>query len=230
MIRSSLLLLYIFVNSSSSKETCRSANIPSFSLRNARSFAASLVVCLSFSQLQLPWAAARNLPEDFGSSFIRSGTPQALIPIADMAASIKAASKALPDINACDSILQASTAFKSEKEFKKIFDAYSDKVSYKQRYLDQNAFLVYYTAGFDGVGRPRIDSDDAETTRTSLQFGFRNDAWVAVDEAVADAHFIAASLSKGNGVSLEDTKDLKTALEAADKAFDNYIQLAIKSE
>ena len=39
---------------------------------------------------------------------------------------------------------------REEKAFKRVFDEYSDAVDYKTKFMDQNAFLVYYTRGFDG--------------------------------------------------------------------------------
>jgi hypothetical protein len=42
-----------------------------------------------------------------------------------------------------------------------LFDEHSEGISYKQQFLDQNAFLVYYTKGFDGPGRPSIEDEDS---------------------------------------------------------------------
>eukprot|EP00980_Cylindrotheca_fusiformis_P012849 scaffold3170_cov128-Cylindrotheca_fusiformis.AAC.9 len=42
--------------------------------------------------------------------------------------------------------------------------------------MDQNAFLVYYTKGFDGPNRPNIEDDINQ--RQTLQFGTRNEAWI----------------------------------------------------
>ncbi|KAK7249442.1 hypothetical protein SO694_00049049 [Aureococcus anophagefferens] len=71
---------------------------------------------------------------------------------------------------------------RDEKSFKRLFDEYSSDVSYKQKYMDSNAFVVYYTKGFDGKDRPNIE-DDPAAERQTKQFGFRNDAWAAVDDA-----------------------------------------------
>lgn len=51
------------------------------------------------------------------------------------------------------------------------------------------------------------------------QFGFRNDAWIAVDEARAEVAYL---LSEGSS----DTSDLSKALVSADKAFADYLALA----
>lgn len=72
-------------------------------------------------------------------------------------------------IKACDSLLiggsQSSAVPTSEKEFKRLFDEFSEGISYKQQFLDKNAFVVYYTQGFDGPGRPSIDTEDEGTKR-----------------------------------------------------------------
>ena len=68
-----------------------------------------------------------------------------------MQTSVEDAIKSLPDLKGVKTSLQQLPS--GEKEFKRLFDEYSQGVSYKQVYLDQNAFLVYYTKGFDGPGR-----------------------------------------------------------------------------
>ena len=48
--------------------------------------------------------------------------------------------------NECTSILktlQLNNIPRDENDFKRLFDSYSTPVSYKQKFLDQNAFLVY---------------------------------------------------------------------------------------
>mmetsp|Transcript_2618 Transcript_2618/g.5476 ORF Transcript_2618/g.5476 Transcript_2618/m.5476 type:complete len:346 (-) Transcript_2618:617-1654(-) len=73
----------------------------------------------------------------------------------------------------------------SETRFKSLFDAYSEPLSYKTQFMDQNAFLVYYTQGFDGPGRPSLEADTAAEARHKRQYGHRNDAWVAWDVVVS---------------------------------------------
>ncbi|KAH8077625.1 hypothetical protein JL720_10010 [Aureococcus anophagefferens] len=70
---------------------------------------------------------------------------------------------------------------RDEKSFKRLFDEYSSDVSYKQKYMDSNAFVVYYTKGFDGRTGPTSRTTPRPSGRR--QFGFRNDAWAAVDDA-----------------------------------------------
>ena len=55
---------------------------------------------------------------------------------------------------------------------------------------DGNAFLVYYTQGFDGPGRPSIEQDSAQQVTQKAQFGLRNDAWVAVDAARSEVQYL----------------------------------------
>ena len=96
-------------------------------------------------------------------------------------------------------------------------DAYSVPVSYKQRFVDANAFLVYYSKGFDGPGRPTIEQD--LPVKQTLQYGSRNDAWVAWEEFLVEWDFA----SKGE----DDSKDeLQQALDKTVKALDAYLSLA----
>ena len=108
-------------------------------------------------------------------------------------------------------------------QFKRAFDEYSEPVSYKQKYLDSNAFVVYYTQGFDGPNRPRIDVDDALSVKESQQYGFRNEAWIAVDEAISEIRYLKENNLMSDG---REFSDLKTALSSALKAFDAYLKLA----
>ena len=112
--------------------------------------------------------------------------------------------------------------YNNEKAFKKIFDEYSDPVSYKQKFMDQNAFLVYYTKGFDGPNRPSMESGDVP--KQTLQYGSRNDAWVAVNDLVEELMFAKKS---GDGSSVED---LLIPLDRAIVAFAQYLSLAPKPD
>ena len=91
------------------------------------------------------------------SSAAQRGTLAGLVPLVEMQSAIRAASAALPDVGACARALDAVPT--QEVAFKRTFDEFSEGVSYKQVWRDQNAFLVYYTGGFDGVGRPSIEND-----------------------------------------------------------------------
>ncbi|CAJ1935067.1 unnamed protein product [Cylindrotheca closterium] len=99
--------------------------------------------------------------------------------------------------------------------FKRLFDAYSDPVSYKQKFLDQNAFLVYYTKGFDGPGRPNIEEDDSNEKQT-LQFGIRNEAWINWENFLVELKFV------GEEKDTEATKYLDETL----RYVDYYLKLA----
>ena len=109
--------------------------------------------------IQPPYAAARNLPTSNGASGANRGTAATLAPIIKMKNDIDTALAQLPDVQKCEAIL--SRVSNIEKDFKKIFDEHSEGISYKQQFLDQNAFLVYYTKGFDGPGRPSIEEEDS---------------------------------------------------------------------
>jgi hypothetical protein len=101
----------------------------------------------------------------------------------------------------------------TELSFKAIFDDYSDPISYKQKFLNQNAFLVYYTKGFDGPGRPNIESD--LPVKQTLQFGSRNDAWAAWEDAMAEIAFQVKNPQDEN-VS-EISNNIQRVIEAIDR-------------
>jgi hypothetical protein len=110
-----------------------------------------------------------------------------------------------------------------EKAFKRLFDEYSQGVSYKQRYLDKNAFLVYYSGGFDGPGRASIESEDPKELLQKAQYGFRNDAWVALDEARSEIEYLAG---QNGGTGTADLRDLRKALAQLTEAFKQYLALS----
>ena len=109
--------------------------------------------------IQPPYAAARNLPTSNGASGANRGTAATLAPIIKMKKDIDTALAQLPNVQKCEATLSKVTNI--EKDFKKVFDEHSEGISYKQQFLDQNAFLVYYTKGFDGPGRPSIEEEDS---------------------------------------------------------------------
>jgi len=131
-------------------------------------------------------------------------------------------SRALSDVRAgkLESARAALAAAAPQKEqlFKRVFDEYSVDVSYKQKFKDSNAFLVYYTKGFDGPDRPSLESADPFEELQTKQFGFRNDAWINYDEARAELDYVISERA--------DTKDLVAMLAAADAALKNYLGLA----
>ena len=105
-----------------------------------------------------------------------------------------------------------------EKQFKKIFDEYSDPVSYKQKYMDSNAFLVYYTNGFDGPGR---DSIEKETPKQIFQYGARNDIWGAYDDFLAELKFADSN---------SDIIDLLVPLNKIIDGLNEYLKYAPKDD
>mmetsp|Transcript_22850 Transcript_22850/g.32219 ORF Transcript_22850/g.32219 Transcript_22850/m.32219 type:complete len:223 (-) Transcript_22850:128-796(-) len=141
---------------------------------------------------QLSPASAANLPQTKNVDLSKTGTIETLIPIVVMRSSFLDLKSmitptdedhvsSLLSNNAASNILSSLKKIvpSTENEFKMIFDRYSDPVSYKQKFMDQNAFLVYYTKGFDGPGRPSIES--GEDPKQIFQYGARNDVWVAYD-------------------------------------------------
>lgn len=163
-------------------------------------------------------AAAANLPESTGASTKNIGSPAALVPVVKLQRALAAVDPD-GDLGLIQRQLAALPA--DEKKFKRVFDAYSEGISYKQQYLDKNAFLVYYTGGFDGPGRGSIEAETAGEARQKAQYGARNDAWVAVDEARAEAAYLAGPQGRGEGRG-----DLRAAVAAAQRALDAYLALA----
>lgn len=104
-------------------------------------------------------AWARNLPTSNGASAANRGEASTLVPILQMMNDIESALAQIANLQECESLL--SKLPQIEKDFKKLFDEHSEGISYKQQFLDQNAFLVYYTKGFDGPGRPSIEEEDS---------------------------------------------------------------------
>ena len=142
------------------------------------------------------------------------GTVDALVPIVELRHALREAAKKSQDVKTVSDVL--SRIPKQEIAFKQVFDEYSDPVSYKQKFVDQNAFLVYYTKGFDGPNRPSIESDLPE--KQTLQFGARNDAWIAWSDLQAELNFAESHPGDENDVSKLVTSTLE--------AIDAYLKLA----
>lgn len=153
---------------------------------------------------------ARNLPVSNGADTSRTGTADALKPIVLLRYSLLDLKMQLNNKQTVD--LEGMPI--TEEDFKRIFDAYSDPVSYKQKFLDQNAFLVYYTKGFDGPGRPNIEDDNSNEKQT-LQFGARNEAWINWENFLVELKFVG---DKDNEAYQYLTDTIKSV--------DNYIKLA----
>ena len=173
--------------------------------------ASSLLVSLG-SPLQ-----ASNLPVSNGASGLKTGSAEALKPIVDFKWTLEKAAKE-HELSALSGLLH--TLPESEASFKRVFDEYSNGISYKQAYLDKNAFVVYYTRGFDGPGRDNIEKETPEETLQTKQYYYRNEAWIGVDEARAEVEYLKSSPPSEPRQELE--ADLKRALEAVS----SYVELA----
>ena len=115
---------------------------------------------VDFGSMIMPSSVqARNLPVSNGASGANRGTALTLAPILKLKNAIDVAIVELPNIPKCEAIFSKIPLI--EKDFKVLFDEHSEGISYKQQFLDQNAFLVYYTRGFDGPGRPSIEDEDS---------------------------------------------------------------------
>lgn len=159
---------------------------------------------------------ARNLPQSTGADESQTGTVESLIPIVRMRQALKEG----PVSNLLYTIPR------DEQLFKRLFDEYSDPITYKQRFLDQNAFLVYYTRGFDGPNRPNIEENLPE--RQTLQYGARNEAWVAWEALQVELQFAKEHPDDSNDVSLY-LKQLIAAVNAyLDLALPENVQQAMQ--
>lgn len=161
-------------------------------------------------------ASAKNLPGPVSVDTSQAGTAGALDPVLQLKKSLERLQTALEGQDSgtsVDSLVKSIPT--SEIAFKSIFDAYSDPVSYKQKFVEQNAFLVYYSKGFDGPGRPSIESD--LPVKQTLQYGARNDAWVAWEEFLAELEFQHQNPSEA------DKEDLSKPLSNAITAMSNYL-------
>jgi len=185
-------------------------------------------------QLQtLKAAEASNLPKSNGADLSKTGTVETLVPIIDIMQRLVATRERLSSATNAKSvdghvskgvlqqisIILEPIPLYDEVAFKKIFDAYSDPVSYKQKFMDSNAFLVYYSKGFDGPGRPSIESGDVPIQ--VLQYGERNDCWTALDEFAAEFKY---AWDTGSGDI--ELQDMLNPLSRCIQAFENYTALA----
>lgn len=173
---------------------------------------------------------AANLPVSNGANLSKTGTIEKLIPIVNLKQSLQNAKVILtqptPNNDLSTDVLKEvesrlETIPSEEKNFKRYFDEYSDPVSYKQKYMDKNAFLVYYTEGYDGVGRDSIES--GEIPRQTLQYGARNECWNAFEELIVEVKFAIK-----DGSSSRD--DILGLLTKTIVAFDSYLSIAPKSD
>ena len=165
-------------------------------------------------------ARAANLPSNNGASGKIQGTEASLQAIRRMGKAAQRAKEMDNDVVAVRELL--TNEFPStEKAFKRTFDEFSQGVSYKQQFLDKNAFLVYYTQGYDGPGRQNIETETSAEQLQKNQYGFRNDAWIALDDSRAEADYLLEiPNAKGRG-----SKELTDSLTKLGAAIDSYISL-----
>ena len=180
----------------------------------------------------MPFAAyARNLPESTGASGEKIGTIEALIPIFNIQKKVNSINELLGDSGnsnyhdialSCNKILTEIPFIDNETKFKRVFDEYSQGISYKQVYKNNNAFLIYYTKGFDGIDRPSIEIQDQMEVLQGKQYGYRNEIWIGIDESRSELSYL---LSQSN-LMKNDLSDLVDYITQTKAALDNYIQLA----
>ena len=156
-------------------------------------------------------ANASNLPASTGADTSKVGSVEKLIPIVRIRDSLGQIQSQIASKSASISF-DKSIIPTTEMAFKRIFDEYSDPVSYKQKFLDQNAFLVYYTKGYDGPDRPNIEADINE--RQTQQFGLRNEIWISWDAFLVELKFID-----------DDDNDAAKCLEKTLQAINSYLSL-----
>ncbi|KAG7350930.1 hypothetical protein IV203_010290 [Nitzschia inconspicua] len=193
-------------------------------------FIASSLAGSSIGLFRPSGAVARNLPTSNGADTSKTGTIQTLVPILELRNKLETLRQQLKQDGRltppANSIL-AKTPQK-ETDFKRVFDAYSDPVSYKQKFLDQNAFLVYYTQGYDGPGRKSMEADVVNERQTS-QFGARNEAWLAWESFLAEQEYFEKMYGSASATSPDEEVDfaeLVSKLYDTIRAIDTYLKLS----
>ena len=187
-----------------------------------------VILNLIKTAVPVPPALGRNLPESYGATKRNIGQLVTLIPIAKIDKNIQQAIHILSPQKG--QLVKLKALFDmlptNERAFKATFDEYSTDISYKQKFLDQNGFLVYYTNGFDGPNRSKIDSDDRDPTsdvyKQEAQYGARNDAWVAIDDARSELDYLLT----GEDKNVIDISDLRASLDKAAEALQRYLSFA----
>ena len=177
---------------------------------------------VSSMALVLPFALptqARNLPEDNGANLSNVGTAEALIPIINIEQLLLTLQSNLstPDSIRTKVLILPAIIPTKEQEFKQLFDSYSNPVSYKQKFRNNNAFLVYYTQGYDGPNRANIEDLSESELLQQSQYGARNECWVAWSQFMSEVVYANTS---------GDTSELLKVLQATILAFGTYIALA----
>jgi len=233
----------------STSATTPSRMISPLSRRQAlSSIPAALLVS---SSLVFSWpaseASARNMPVSNGADTSKVGTATALIPIVRLREDLDALQKSIKEeykknvdgplkvisktktslsLTKSEGGTMSATIPTVEKDFKRVFDAYSDQVSYKQKFLDQNAFLVYYTNGYDGPGRDNLEKDPVNERQT-LQFGARNEAWIGWDDFLAEWEYYSSSCGRSNSNDAEESfLEIMKYLSNTMQAVDRYLKLS----
>lgn len=88
--------------------------------------------------------------------------------------------------------------------------------------MDKNAFLVYYTKGFDGPDRPSIETESEQEALQKAQYGARNDAWLAVDDFRGLLQYLVSSSTYDD----MDISEMRESARKANAAFASYLALA----
>ena len=163
---------------------------------------------------------AANLPESNGAIGNKRGTKEALLPILEMQKVAVEAAKLRGggDVASIRGLLASPALPQTERAFKRVFDEFSLDVSYKQQYLDKNAFVVYYTRGFDGPGRGSIEESSPAEELQKEQYYQRNEAWLALDDARSEADYLLERPA-------EARRDLDAALGRLQDSLGKYVTL-----
>ncbi|CAM9567841.1 unnamed protein product [Chrysoparadoxa australica] len=114
-------------------------------------------------------------------------------------------------------------------KLKAVFDAYAGPVSYSTRVKENNAFLIYYTGGYDGTGRAKLGSreeeeQDPSIARQAEQYGLRNEVIFQLAEANSLLDFVSSS--GPDEQELPELAELQEALASAVTSIDKFLALA----
>lgn len=188
---------------------------------------AALSTAILLSSTSPQKACSRNLPESNGADLSQTGSITKLKPIVQMKLLFQNAQTILDSNSSSTSVKEKLSMTicdipTNEKQFKKLFDEYSDPVSYKQKYMDSNAFLIYYTNGYDGPNRESIEKqEDTYIPKQTLQYGARNDIWNAFDELMVEIKFADENSTK---------QDFELILNKIIQSLDLYLSYAPKED
>eukprot|EP00968_Pinguiococcus_pyrenoidosus_P005885 scaffold385_cov305-Pinguiococcus_pyrenoidosus.AAC.32 len=200
----------------------RAGNLPSTQLFHScdrRAYVAASGSLVGFWALQGPEPArAKSIPDGQGG---KAGQLADLVPIVQLQRQVEQAGTFLKAGQITDALalLRREPALRSRKSFDELFDRYSERVSAKTRAMNSAAFITYY----EEVRYSDTRLEDKEPTKQALQYQRRNEAYLALDNLLAELEYLQTEASASASVDAADAR--KYGKEAAE-ALKEYLALA----